>query len=58
MYYLNVNIVLNFFNMLYFFVKNFFKDMFNKFVVLEYKKYFSNFICFINKKINEKKNCN
>lgn len=51
----NANIALNPFNMLYFSVKNFFKDMFNKSVALEYKKYLSNFICFINKKINQKK---
>lgn len=54
----NANIALNPFNMLYFSVKNFFKDMFNKSVALEYKKYLSNFICFINKKINQKKNRN
>lgn len=41
--------VKNMFNMLYFSVKNF-KHMFNKSVVLEYKKYLSNFICFINQK--------
>lgn len=51
----NANIALNPFNMLYFSVKNFFKDMFNKSVALEYEKYLSNFICFINKKINQKK---
>lgn len=51
----NANTALNPFNMLYFSVKNFFKDMFNKSVVLEYKKYLSNFICFIYKKINQQK---
>lgn len=51
----NANTALNPFNMLYFSVKNFFKDMFNKSVVLKYKKYLSNFICFINKKINQQK---
>lgn len=51
----NANTALNLFNMLHFSVKNFLKHMFNKSVVLEYQKYLSNFICFINKK-NPKKN--
>lgn len=50
----NANTALNPFNMLHFSVKNFLKHMFNKSVVLEYQKYLSNFICFIDKK-NPKK---
>lgn len=50
----NANTALNPFNMLHFSVKNFLKHMFNKSVVLEYQKYLSNFICFIDKKIQKK----
>lgn len=50
----NANTALNPFNMLHFSVKNFLKHMFNKSVVLEYQKYLSNFICFINKKKSKK----